>query len=66
MHEYFLEEGTYTASVLDHTDRNGNLTLADAKQLLAEHGKTLMQANAEGVDFYKLRHGVTLLQHLGY
>ena len=66
MDEYFLEDGTYTASVLDHTDRNGNLTLADAKQLLAEHGKTLMEANAEGVDFYKLRHAVTLLAHLGY
>ena len=64
--EEMFEDSPYCLSVLSYADRHGNLSQADAKQLLAEHGKTLMEANAEGVDFYKLRHAPTLLRHLGY
>lgn len=66
MHEYFLEEGTYTASVLDHTDRNGNLSAADADLLLEHHGTSVLTVLSEGVGYEKRHHAVTLLQHLGY
>ena len=42
---------TYTDSVLDHTDANGNLSYSVANQLLREHGFTIE-------DIYEDNHGV--------
>jgi hypothetical protein len=42
----------YTDSVLDHADHNGNLSTADACQLLKDHGFGLD-------DFYEDNHGVS-------
>ena len=66
MDEYFLEDGTYTSSVLDHADRYGFLSAADAQKLLTDHGSSVSQVMEEGLEEHQLRHAMTLLIHLGY
>ena len=61
---------TYRDSVLDHADDNGNLSQADAEQLLGEHGFTLahVYADLQGFDSGAVDacDAETLLGWLGY
>ena len=61
---------TYEESVLDHADHNGNLSAADARHLLAEHGFTLADlfADHHGVSWAALadRNAEALMAWLGY
>lgn len=66
MNEYFLEDGTYTSSVLSYADRHGFLTARDTQKLLADHGSSPQQVMDEGLEEHQLRHAITLLIHLGY
>ena len=56
---------TYTDSVIDAADDYGNLSLADAKHLFAEHGNDYWQAHE--LDGMPLTlNAVKLLDWLGY
>ena len=56
---------TYTDSVIDAADDYGNLSLADAKHLFAEHGNDYWQAHE--LDGMPLTlNAVKLLNWLGY
>lgn len=61
---------TYEESVLSYADENGNLTRADAVQLLGEHGFTLgdVYEDDHGVSAIHLdeRNAQALLWWLGY
>ena len=61
---------TFEESVLDHCDQAGNLSHADACQLLAEHGFSLgdIYEDSHGVSWAHLdaRNGEALLAWLGY
>lgn len=61
---------TYAESVLDYADHHGNLSRADAVQLLADHGFTLddLYEDNHGVSWCRLdeRNGEALLAWLGY
>jgi hypothetical protein len=61
---------TYSESVLDFTDHNGNLSSADATKLLADHGFTWSDVHAfnNGVSWSHLEDGnaEALLAWLGY
>ena len=61
---------SYEDSVLDAADDDGNLSRADAAQLLAEHGFTLddLYADSHGVSWVGLdaRNAQALLAWLGY
>jgi hypothetical protein len=61
---------TYEESVLSYADGNGNLTRADAVQLLGEHGFTLndLYEDDHGVSQVHLdeRNAEALLAWLGY
>jgi hypothetical protein len=61
---------TYSESVLDFTDHNGNLSRADATQLLADHSFTWADVYADhhGVSWCHLdeRNAEALLAWLGY
>lgn len=61
-----FEDSPFCQSVMDHADRNGNLTEADAEKLLTDHGSSPLQVLEEGIHQAKLRHAQTLLIHLGY
>ena len=60
----------YTETVLDHADQNGNLSHGDASKLLADHGFTWedLNANDHGVSRAHLdaRNAKALLAWLGY
>ena len=61
--EHF-EDSPYCMSVLSYMDRNGNLTGAEASQLLREHSTSMIQLMEDG---YQGQFGaVELLQALGY
>ena len=56
---------TYTASVIDCADEYGNLSLADAKRLFAEHGNDYWQAHEhDGMPL--TLNAAKLLDWLGY
>ena len=61
---------TYEESVLSYADMAGNLTHADAAQLLGDHGFTLADTYADnhGVSWVHLdaRNAEALLAWLGY
>jgi len=61
---------TYEESVLDHCDQEGNLSYADACQLLQEHGFELADIYADNHDIDPValdaRNGRALLSWLGY
>ena len=61
---------TYEESVLSYADMAGNLTHADAAQLLGDHGFTLADTYADnhGVSWFALdqRNAEALLAWLGY
>ena len=61
---------TYSESVLDAADSDGNLTLRQANRLLADHGRTLddVYADSQGVCPVALdaRNAEALLAWLGY
>ena len=58
-------EETYTASVLAHTDEYGNLTLATAKKLFADHGNDYWEAHQQDGMPITLN-AEKLLEWLGY
>jgi hypothetical protein len=61
---------SYEDSVLDAADDAGNLSLADTRKLLSEHGFTLddVYADSHGVDPVALdeRNAESILHWLGY
>jgi len=61
---------TYSESVLDFTDHDGNLSHGDAAKLLADHGQTMddVYADNHGVSWLHLdaRNAEALLAWLGY
>jgi len=61
---------TYEESVLDYADQDGNLSRADASQLLQEHGFELadLYADSHDIDPVALdaRNAEALLAWLGY
>jgi len=56
---------TYTSSVIDAADDYGNLSLADAKHLFAEHGNDYWQAHEQDGMPLTLN-AAKLLDWLGY
>ena len=56
---------SYEDSVLAHTDCEGLLSIADAKQLMAEHSTTLYEMEQDGF-FANCRDAQALLHWLGY
>ena len=65
-----MQYATFEESVLDHADQDGNLSRADAVQLLGEHGFTLddLYEDSHGVSWCHLdaRNASALLAWLGY
>jgi len=65
-----MQYATFEESVLDHADQDGNLSRADAVQLLGEHGFTLddLYEDNHGVSWCHLdaRNAEALLAWLGY
>ena len=61
---------TYSESVLDYCDHQGNLTIRDASRLLADHGFTFADIYEDSHDVSQValdeRNGEALLAWLGY
>lgn len=61
---------TYSESVLDYCDHQGNLTIGDASRLLADHGFTFADIYEDSHDVSQValdeRNGEALLAWLGY